>query len=169
MDLARLEDNIERTFNIVCEKYNYIPANKESVIKDIDVIIDTLEELQSRYRLQFSSGLINIEDCTVEDFFSRIKNEIIYNDGKKRLDQLHRYIIIYAKLVENKSTKEISIDGPFFGDVTESEDEAETIAREITDRQQSNVIIKIFERNDRSDQNIMGQARKYFERIHQGK
>lgn len=158
-------NEIKQILNKICDKYNYTSGE---IIDNVDVIIDTLDELRIIYNVKFSNWLINLESIKMESFLNAISKEIDDNDMSRRFNQVHKYLIIYAKLIENKATKEIIIDGPYFGDVTDNQDEATIIAKNITERQQNNVLIKIYERSGRSDTEIMNQAKKYFEKIQKG-
>jgi len=168
MDSDQLESRVKQIFGEICNKHDFQVTSNEDLIDNVDVIIDTLDELQPHFNMRFSNNLAFLETCKVNDFIEKIVKEVNDDDRRKRWNQEHKFIVIYAKLIENKATKEISVDGPFFGDVANNEEDAGVIAKAITERQQNNIMIKIYDRNDRSDTEIMNQAKRYFERIQKG-
>ena len=126
-----------------------------------DELVDLLEYYEKEFKLKIPYSMLS-KKFTI----SELKEEI---SVLKKIQQRHKYIIIYAKLIEDKSTKEQRIEGPYFGEQADSFENIELKAKQLMDRQQSSAfLIKIHQRNNRSDGEIMQSSKSYFNKIRNG-
>ena len=117
-----------------------------------------MEHYENEFKLKIPFNFVT-KNFTIKE----LKEEI---STLKKLQQRHKYIIIYAKLIEDKSTKEQRIEGPYFGEQADTFEIIEQKAKQLMDRQQSSAfLIKIHQRDNRSDYQIMQSSKVYFNKI----
>jgi len=129
----------------------------EKVVFDKKQLKEILNHYEKKYGIKFPDA--TFQDRTIEQL-----GKLVYDLHKTYHDP--KYILIYAKLLENKATREVVMDGPFFGPQADSEDAMNVEAKKLVDAQQNSAILpKIFERMGRSDTEIMIDAKKRFKQI----
>lgn len=164
--LSELTSRLEQFLESSKSKYNKIIKYIDEDIQEIDQatllnndeLVDILEYYENEFQLKVPFALLS-KKFTIRE----LKEEI---STLKKIQQRHKYIIIYAKLIEDKSTKEQRIEGPYFGEQADTFEAIEQKAKKLMDRQQSSAfLIKIHQRAGRTDQQIMQSSKIYFNKI----
>lgn len=153
------DDVIEYIEHILEEEDPQNDLNDEVIIFDNDQLIDVLEHFEDKYDLKIPVTILDHQNLTLYTLSKELSN--IYKQH-----EAYEYIIIYAKLVEDKHTKETTMEGPFFGPYSNSKEKIEEKAKKLTENQQNSaLLIKSFEKNGRSDAEVMKLAKQYFGKI----
>lgn len=138
------------------EECNLVDQNSRIFLKS--QYIDVLEHFETKHKFKIPVELIDIIPT-----MKVLANELL---KLKKIHSAYKYAIFYAKILEDKITKESYMEGPFYGEQADTMEVINRKAKELTDRQQgSAIIIKILERSERTDPELMKVAKLYFGKI----
>jgi len=132
--------------------------NLDAKLDNNDQLVDILEHFEKKYNIKIPMRLLS------NPSIGYLAQELY---GIKFFNTTYEYVLIYAKMSENKQTKETVLEGPFFGEQTHTKEEIDKKAKELVEAQQgSALLIKIYKRDGRLDNELMDLAKKFYNRIY---
>lgn len=129
----------------------------DAPIRDKEQLNKIVDHFELRYPISIKSNISNRP--SIEELYTAIHDLREYYVD-------YEYLIIYAKLYENKQTKEVVLEGPFFGEQANSKEEIDEKAKDLVEKQQSNaLLVKVYERDGRTDKEVMDIAKKHYNKL----